>query len=94
MPLLPKPNRGRKEVKTMAFPDPYSHLRLAELREEQLSRQAACARAIGLDTPRQSPAREAFAGALRAIADRLAPQPEVPHARAERRNDTALIRKA
>jgi hypothetical protein len=67
----------------MTFPDPYSHLRLAELREEQLTRKAALARSLGLDIKKQSPARQAFAGALRAVADRLAPQTEAPHAHHE-----------
>ena len=74
----------------MAFPDPYSHLRLAELREEQLIRKAARARAIGLETRRRSVAREAFAGALRSLADKLAPQPEQARGRAEHRAEAAL----
>ena len=78
----------RGNVPHMAFPDPYSHLRLAELREEQLTRKAARARALGLDIKRQSPVRHAFAAALRSVADRLAPPAET--ARPERRSEARV----
>jgi hypothetical protein len=55
----------------MAF-DPYSHMRLHELRQEQLARKASRRKALRLDEEPMPGFRDAAAGILRTLAERVA----------------------
>jgi hypothetical protein len=67
-----KGNPGTEAEAPMASIDPYSHIRLHELRQEQLERKASRRRALKLDDEPFPGFRDAAAGILRALAERVA----------------------